>query len=154
MEEISCLVCEKSLVIGNELICVLTTGDKNVYKNICMCREHAPEGSKRIPYQCVVCKKHMECSGIGEEFECKHCFEVMFTNPDLVVHKTCCSYKCYKAERGSDKKDKRMEIKAICSYCKKQDAKMLKCTSCRRAHYCDRSCQKSDWKEHRKLCKK
>eukprot|EP00729_Bicosta_minor_P031830 gene31830-biopygen10791 len=42
----------------------------------------------------------------------------------------------------------------VCAYCKRPGA-LLKCEGCRQRSYCDRRCQKRDWKqEHRGQCAK
>eukprot|EP00729_Bicosta_minor_P028536 gene28536-biopygen31622 len=42
----------------------------------------------------------------------------------------------------------------VCAYCKRPGAR-LKCEGCRQRSYCDRKCQKKDWKqEHRGQCAK
>eukprot|EP00729_Bicosta_minor_P019656 gene19656-biopygen1572 len=42
----------------------------------------------------------------------------------------------------------------VCAYCKRPGA-LLKCEGCRQRSYCDRKCQKKDWKqEHRGQCVK
>ena len=41
-----------------------------------------------------------------------------------------------------------------CNYCNKIDAKLKKCTRCKQAFYCSKKCQKKDWKNHKKVCKK
>eukprot|EP00729_Bicosta_minor_P032963 gene32963-biopygen3882 len=42
----------------------------------------------------------------------------------------------------------------VCAYCKRPGAR-LKCEGCRQRSYCDRKCQKKDWKqEHRGQCEK
>eukprot|EP00729_Bicosta_minor_P013104 gene13104-biopygen14213 len=42
----------------------------------------------------------------------------------------------------------------VCAYCKRPGA-LLKCEGCRQRSYCDRNCQKRDWKqEHRGQCVK
>eukprot|EP00729_Bicosta_minor_P033105 gene33105-biopygen1981 len=42
----------------------------------------------------------------------------------------------------------------VCAYCKRPGA-LLKCEGCRQRSYCDRKCQKRDWKqEHRGQCVK
>eukprot|EP00729_Bicosta_minor_P007000 gene7000-biopygen5174 len=42
----------------------------------------------------------------------------------------------------------------VCAYCKRPGAR-LKCEGCRQRSYCDRKCQKRDWKqEHRGQCEK
>eukprot|EP00729_Bicosta_minor_P032699 gene32699-biopygen10626 len=42
----------------------------------------------------------------------------------------------------------------VCAYCKRPGA-LLKCEGCRQRSYCNRKCQKKDWKqEHRGQCVK
>ena len=42
----------------------------------------------------------------------------------------------------------------VCAYCKKPGA-MNKCEACLQRTYCDKKCQKKDWKTvHKKQCKK
>ena len=38
-----------------------------------------------------------------------------------------------------------------CTTCSGQPARR-RCSRCKAAYYCDRNCQKSDWKTHRTLC--
>lgn len=45
-------------------------------------------------------------------------------------------------------------VRKGCSFCKKNAEKMTKCGGCHAAYYCDRSCQKSDWPEHKERCGK
>jgi parallel beta-helix repeat protein len=40
----------------------------------------------------------------------------------------------------------------LCYYCKKPEKKLKQCTNCFTAQYCGRECQKSDWKNHKKVC--
>lgn len=42
----------------------------------------------------------------------------------------------------------------LCCYCKIEAKKLMKCARCRKVFYCGRECQKKDWKEHKKFCKK
>ncbi|KAL0958067.1 hypothetical protein HGRIS_000245 [Hohenbuehelia grisea] len=39
-----------------------------------------------------------------------------------------------------------------CSWCKNCSAGLRKCGSCGKARYCDSSCQRAHWKEHKKSC--
>ena len=41
-----------------------------------------------------------------------------------------------------------------CNYCNKIDGKLKTCTRCKQAFYCSKKCQKKDWKNHKKVCKK
>ena len=40
-----------------------------------------------------------------------------------------------------------------CFTCSSTDKKIFTCSICQVAAYCDRECQKKDWKEHKKICK-
>ncbi|EPQ50921.1 hypothetical protein GLOTRDRAFT_118255 [Gloeophyllum trabeum ATCC 11539] len=44
-----------------------------------------------------------------------------------------------------------------CQHCYKPESppafKLLSCSSCHRAHYCNKECQKNDWPKHKVLCK-
>ena len=50
----------------------------------------------------------------------------------------------------------------LCSYCRKLEERskvpksraMKKCGRCKLVFYCDRKCQKRDWKVHKLMCKK
>ena len=44
-----------------------------------------------------------------------------------------------------------MASTAPCAVCGKPDAR-LRCGRCRSVHYCDASCQKNDWKDHKSRC--
>ena len=40
-----------------------------------------------------------------------------------------------------------------CIFCSKQSLALLQCSGCGNVHYCDKACQKSHWKLHKKDCK-
>ena len=42
----------------------------------------------------------------------------------------------------------------MCRYCSGSKKKMNRCKQCGTAYYCDRKCQKADWKQHKKGCRK
>ena len=48
---------------------------------------------------------------------------------------------------------KNEEIKALCSHCSKPNAG-FRCAGCAGAAYCNRECQLSNWKIHKKVCPK
>jgi len=63
------------------------------------------------------------------------------------------------SESLSPKND--VELSRICRHCgktgweiKKEDdyKRLLPCSTCKNAYYCDKVCQKADWKEHKKFC--
>ena len=41
----------------------------------------------------------------------------------------------------------------VCFHCGKADPKLLSCAACHHARYCDRDCQRKDWKRHKLACK-
>ncbi|KAJ3088117.1 hypothetical protein HK102_009559 [Quaeritorhiza haematococci] len=41
----------------------------------------------------------------------------------------------------------------FCSWCANPSVKLKKCTGCRIARYCNVSCQRKDWKQHKSQCK-
>jgi ankyrin repeat protein len=41
-----------------------------------------------------------------------------------------------------------------CAACKNSGLNFKVCSACKNVHYCSRDCQKSDWKRHKKECKK
>lgn len=44
--------------------------------------------------------------------------------------------------------------KRACAFCKTINEKLKICGNCNSTHYCGIECQKKDWKNHKKLCKK
>ena len=50
----------------------------------------------------------------------------------------------------------RVREKKICwnRNCQASETKLLKCTGCRRAQYCDKECQTEDWGRHMDYCVK
>ncbi|KAF0694223.1 Aste57867_14882 [Aphanomyces stellatus] len=52
-----------------------------------------------------------------------------------------------------DSDEEKEKAKDPCRNCSKGGAK-LKCSVCKKAAYCDRKCQTSDWSFHRRTCKK
>lgn len=54
-------------------------------------------------------------------------------------------------------KTKRKESKTICHYCKSKttsEKSLLLCGNCRLVAYCDKTCQKLDWKAHKVGCER
>ena len=62
-----------------------------------------------------------------------------------------------KAAKGKNKgrgKVKKATDVAIhtCFTCGKSGAKLSSCSQCHRAYYCNRECQRKDWKRHKRAC--
>ena len=58
-----------------------------------------------------------------------------------------------KAAKGKTKGVKGVALALACCHCGKSGAKLLTCGQCHRARYCDRECQRRDWKRHRRACR-
>lgn len=46
--------------------------------------------------------------------------------------------------------------KKMCFYCRKEEGettKLLQCSRCKAAKYCNAACQRSDWSEHKRVCR-
>ena len=41
----------------------------------------------------------------------------------------------------------------LCSHCGSRRSDLLQCSGCGLVHYCAPTCQKSDWKKHKRSCK-
>jgi MYND finger protein len=65
----------------------------------------------------------------------------------------CCSQECYTERiallRGVDK-----TTTCKCQSCSKLVTNHQRCSRCHMTYYCSTECQKVDWPEHKKLCKK
>ena len=56
-------------------------------------------------------------------------------------------------DRKRKKKDAAISNKVMCSSCgESNEEKLMQCSQCKTTYYCNRTCQKSHWKEHRKVC--
>ncbi|XP_028405266.1 uncharacterized protein LOC114527776 [Dendronephthya gigantea] len=44
------------------------------------------------------------------------------------------------------------KVRRFCSYCRKENESLQKCTKCYTAEYCGRACQKEHWKRHKIVC--
>ena len=65
----------------------------------------------------------------------------------LVLNKeNTCS--CLKNEEEGESK-----CENICAYCKQSKEKLLQCAGCQSIKYCGKTCQRSDWANHKSVCK-
>lgn len=51
------------------------------------------------------------------------------------------------------KKEEEGEGENKCAYCNQSEEKLFQCTGCRSVKYCGKSCQRSDWTNHKTVCK-
>ena len=125
---------------------------------------HSASGSKKIA-KCSQCGTQSEdlkkCTGCGEVQYCnRQCQE-----KNWLDHKP----NCYKPrdstpDRGviSGSKNSSPTLKTssvvgaapndTCTQCGAQSADLRKCTKCGKVQYCDKECQKKNWKEHKPMC--
>ena len=60
-----------------------------------------------------------------------------------------------KAEAVKEEKRQLKRAARVCQNCGKEAGKSWKkCSICRLGRYCSEECQRADWKEHKKSCKK
>ena len=68
--------------------------------------------------------------------------------------KTVVKFKLFENEQiKQEKKDGAMVLRQ-CDYCSEKHLKTMQCGGCKKARYCDATCQKADWKNHKKCCSK
>lgn len=58
-----------------------------------------------------------------------------------------------KEAAAKPKRAKKPKKTMLCGNCRAEGAK-LRCTVCKKVAYCNRNCQKSDWRFHKRVCKK
>ena len=51
-----------------------------------------------------------------------------------------------------EKVKKSYEMTNVCQFCLEKKNDLLQCAACGTVQYCNRTCQKSDWKSHKKNC--
>lgn len=88
------------------------------------------KSSKEDMKQCVRCKAVVYCDAI--------CQKVDWHN-----HKKTCS------TTGSETSP---SVKKCCGHCRNNKDEMKQCTRCKSIYYCDVTCQKADWLNHKKVC--
>ena len=42
---------------------------------------------------------------------------------------------------------------AKCNYCSKEEEKLQRCSACKQVYYCSAQHQRSDWTNHKSVCK-
>ncbi len=85
------------------------------------------------------CVAHLQCAideGMLEEFL------GLFLNS-----KNTCN--CLKEEEEGENSDDN-----VCAHCKQRKDKLLQCAGCKSVKYCGKECQRSDWPNHKTVCKR
>ena len=96
--------------------------------------------------QCAFCKAKLrehnkKCSSCNSvEYCSKNCQKKHWNE-----HKNIC---CNRTEDSHPI----FNPKSSCSYCNSASGNLLKCLRCRQVQYCNKSCQKNHWPEHKKTC--
>lgn len=87
------------------------------------------------------------------------CDEVMFMNEDGTAFSVsdeinkCAARLAVARQKLQNARDNRvLRLEMGCAVCKEPTAKS--CSACRRVFYCSTACQQSDWRVHKKECKK
>ena len=146
-----CIICTKEINFGKPLI----NGDEVVMFNYI----HPTSLQNSV---LVFCSKYCrEKKAIG----CVHCVSckgICFTDTWFLHVKflklggwtsirSCCSEKCQNNIIKNETTD--IEFCYTCWSCRKPSEKKLKkCGKCHLAYYCDDTCQKKHWPEHKKTC--
>jgi len=107
--------------------------------------------------KCVICCKKVTTCGLGNGMEvdsCVHCMNIPFLDTASIIHATVCSNSCHLKCMKKVKKEEGMLSTRLCGGCFKLKEKMLKCSRCKRVYYCGVDCQKSNWSEHKTVCRR
>ncbi len=91
---------------------------------------------------------------------CLYCYaqitsEVLCGICNLVVY---CSQSCLSHDKNNHKivcknYNENHFINKLCASCGQYNVKAKRCSACERVRYCDKACQKKDWKNHKIICK-
>ena len=105
-------------------------------KSCYCCGKNEQDALQEKLSRCSQCKKALYCSRTCQ-------------SKDWKKHKQNC-----KPKKQEEKKQER-----TCCYCGKSEQesaqkKLSRCSQCKKALYCDRSCQSSGWKTHKENCNK
>ncbi len=105
-------------------------------KSCYCCGKNEQDALQEKLSRCSQCKKALYCSRTCQ-------------SKDWKKHKQNC-----KPKKQEEKKQER-----TCCYCGKSEQesaqkKLSRCSQCKKALYCDRSCQRSGWKTHKENCNK
>ena len=97
---------------------------------------------------CAICDNKVTCK-IKDDQTCDYFFNIDIMDCyKITYHLHCCSYDHLKIAKRAIKS---IHIKKFCIYCKRDIEVKYKCSNCG-FPYCNRECQKNDWKDHKEIC--
>ena len=121
-----------------------TTEDKEVTETTKESKRHCTNCGIKVSdmKRCADCGKVKYCS---RECQKKH----------WKIHKADCKkFQNYTPSCSANNLEGQVTIKEQCDFCTKQFSKLKQCGACGKARYCSEDCQKKDWKEHKKACRR
>ena len=111
--------------------------------DICFCSACFPN-----KVMCIICDNEVVCK-IKDNQPCEYFFNIDIVDCyKITYHLHCCSYNHLNLAKSITKS---IHIKKVCVYCKKDIKVKYRCSNCG-FPYCNRECQKNDWKDHKAIC--
>jgi len=132
--------------------------------------EAAAVGVKNVKMTVVAGRPVVECSGCNKQgndmLRCANCKKAYYCSRECQItdwklkHKTVCQQPVpeeeEEEEEEDDEEEAEMEVekpKHMCQHCGAEAEHMLLCV-CKEARYCNKICQRADWKKrHKQTCK-
>ena len=118
------------------------------------------QGTSAVP--CVRCQR--EKTGHSENVSFTGCIDLLIDSgyrpsaefvlslADTESKADLHTYLCHRLEGGKAIPSKDVKRKVHCGNCRVGGFKMMKCSRCHLVHYCSKTCQKADWKQHKQVC--
>lgn len=129
MDNYTCAIC------GKKAISVYLFKNKNINKIMGCCSLH---NTRPEDLDCYICGKNSGENNIGNIIICEN----------ITISYALCSTTCAKIQGAEFKKGNLQKV-CICG-----DYSKFVCSKCRTTRYCSKTCQKEDWKTHKKICQK
>ena len=159
--------CGRSLLVQRHI-----TGGRRKTRgttaSLCPTAEAVEVGAKNVKMNVVAGPAIVECSGCNKQgndmLRCAKCKKAHYCSRECQIadwklkHKTVCQQPVpdEEEEEEDDEEEAEMEVetpKHICQHCGAEAEHMLLCV-CKEARYCNKTCQRADWKKrHKQTCK-